>query len=816
MTNNFTKYQKIIDEFRGQVLNKDFETKFTAKVAHIPKTERFLIKMELKRLAGPCTRLIDLRGHVDGECKVYENEGRSHFLDDIAIKVFEENLAFYGKYTFGVYEAVTNTENNFRVIYQKEKQGIKALQIKTKPVQKVFEKTQYPAQLFKFGEYFNRTEERMNFSIALSVTLDGKAIKCNSSDISVNGCKFRIPSIEKISTSKIIAIRFLGLEEEFEFGSSDVFEYEVKNIQLIDNIQLVGVKRVYPNENFRDGFKQFLEGFIQGNKRRYKINLDNTISALQARNFEQYVLPKLNELPVFIGTEEEVFLPKYALTCPNNQNVFQYWQDEDKHSTLNFLLSADRIQRLKKVAVMGNHLLVYSFIHKSQDKYYFYTADEIQLKADPSFMSQFLGFAANKSHFAISTLSIKEINTEKANSLFTLSESLVAKNKYLNLPVSNENLAKIDSLSCLVVVNDITDEYLTKTYREYNFDNIEPSRIKAFGHKRSTAPIYVEELGINYKDHRQEARFKYRTSVDVTCQRLEWSAKSLDFSASGLKIEFENDVALNKGDIVYLSFPELQKVTSAFDLKALPYEVVRVNKKKTIINLRVYVEKHKHIGRTFFKALIDKNKDKLTPDEYALMVPSLAKPLRNIYSSVLDIPNLIVQTSGSRYKIEAIASGQVNGKLLSFMRQISDKKNTYNLYPLLNHLHATNDLMINLKKMHASDTPITTILYVAIKPGAELVENSVITKLSTDLDTIKLQDMFIKNALKTGDFLCLQLKLSRTDAPDMEYLSPELSYISSYAIHRGKQIEQNIWNVSGVVQVLDITKETLLRVKLGV
>lgn len=69
MTNNFTKYQKIIDEFCGQVLNKDFETKFTAKSTNIPKTERFLLKMELKRLAGPCTRLVDLRGHVDGECR---------------------------------------------------------------------------------------------------------------------------------------------------------------------------------------------------------------------------------------------------------------------------------------------------------------------------------------------------------------------------------------------------------------------------------------------------------------------------------------------------------------------------------------------------------------------------------------------------------------------------------------------------------------------------------------------------------------------------------------------------------------------------
>lgn len=816
MTNNFTKYQKIIDEFCGQVLNKDFETKFTAKSTNIPKTERFLLKMELKRLAGPCTRLVDLRGHVDGECRSYEHDNRTHFLDDIAIKAFEESIALYGKYTFGVYETVTNTENNFRVIYQKEKLGLKTLKTNQSTIQKVFEKTQYPAQLFKFGEYYNRIEERMNFSIALLIMINDKPIECNSSDISVRGCRFRIPSTEKMTMGQIFNIRFIGLEEEFQFGSIDTFNYEVRNIQLIDSIQLIGVQRIYPKNKQRDGFKHFLTSFIQENKRRYKINLDNTIAALQARNFEQYVLPKLNELPVFIGKKDECFLPEYALTCPNNQNVFEYWQDENKYSTLNYLITPERIQRLKKASIMGKTLLVYSFIHKSRGKHYFYTADETQLKTDPSFMSEFLGFAANKDHFAISTLSMLNFDTVKANSFFALSESFTKKNQYLNLPISDENIDKIALLSYLVVVNDITEEHLTKTYKRFAYDNISLSRLKVFGHKRLNTPFNVEELGINYKNHRQESRFKYKTLIDVMCQRLQWIAESLDFSASGLKIEFKNEITLSKGDIVYLSFPELQKVTSSFDLKSLPYEIVRINQKKTIINLRVYVEKHKHIGRSFFKALIEKNKDKLTPDEYALMVPGLAKLLRNIYSSSLNIPRLIVQTSGSRYKIEAIVCGEESGSFLPFMRQLSDRNAHYNLYPILNHLNATNALMANLKKMHASDTPITDILYLAIKLDTELVENAVITKSAAELNTSKLQDLFIKNALKKGDFLCLQLTLSRTDAPDMDYLNPELSYISSYAIHKGKQIEQDIWSVTGVVQIADITQETMLRVKLAV
>ena len=92
MTTDFSKYQKIIDQFSGKVFDSDFEARFSAVTKNIPKTERFLLKMELKRLASPCTRLVDLRGHVDGECRPYEHESRVHFLDELAIRVFEQAL----------------------------------------------------------------------------------------------------------------------------------------------------------------------------------------------------------------------------------------------------------------------------------------------------------------------------------------------------------------------------------------------------------------------------------------------------------------------------------------------------------------------------------------------------------------------------------------------------------------------------------------------------------------------------------------------------------------------------------------------------
>jgi len=297
----------------------------------------------------------------------------------------------------------------------------------------------------------------------------------------------------------------------------------------------------------------------------------------------------------------------------------------------------------------------------------------------------------------------------------------------------------------------------------------------------------------------------------TNAKNLDLNGKSHDFSTNGIKVEFDQAVALKPSDIIHITFPELQKITSAFELKSLPYEVMRISNDNSLVNLRVHVEKHQHIGRSFFKALIDKNKNKLASDDRSNSMPGLSKALRNIYSSSSNSLALIIQTSGSRYKIETITANQDNSKLLGYCRHLSDRKQHYNLYPLLNNLQATSLMNNTLKKMKTGDAPITDIMYLSFNLDKETVEQAVTTKLESELQSDKLKQMFINKALKRGHFLCLQMKLSRAEEPDMELLNPELSYISSYAIHRGKQIEQEIWSVAGIVQVFDITQETLIR-----
>jgi hypothetical protein len=811
MNTDFSKHQKIIDKFRGEVNKPSFDIKFTQSTKPLAKTEKFLLKMELKRLASACARSIDLRGLVDGDCKLFEYSGQSHFLDDVAVRVFEENIEKYKGYTFGVYEAVRNTENNFRVIYQKEQQKVEQSKSQEAPIEaskKTTDKIQYPITIFPLNQYHDRIEERMNYVISLEVVLENAQKKSVSSiDVSTKGVKFRLNNKEPLYIDQKITIVFKGLDNEFQFGKGEALVYQVKNIHSDANTQLIGCQRIDALDD--DAFEKFLQGYIHGNKRRYKINLENTISALQSRTFEQYVLPKINELPIFFERLDNQLSPRYVLTTNNNQPTFQYWQDEENNSNLHFLVNEERLARLLKSHKQGKSLLVYSFIHHNQGKDFFYTIDEEQLSKDTDFSFTFLTFASKKSSFAVTKLTYFSIDKYRTYSPFTLSNTQELDKQYINLPPSEEVVSCIGSLDFSVVASDITHKKSVEQYQNFSTNELDVSKLKKFGHKRLKDKLVVEELGVTYKNQRQEPRFMYNTSIILECKKMQWAGDSVDFSISGLKVELGESSELSVGEVVYISFPNLQKITSSHDLKKLPYEVVKINKKQTVINFRVHIKDHQHVGRSFFKLLIDKNKDKLTADEYSLLVPGLAEALRTHYAQSLHIPTLIVQKSGSRYKIEALVTNDNGNEFLQQLNNLSDRKSYYNFYPLLTKLYKDNYIESCLKKLIISDEPIAEVLYISIAKNIEQVDKDVNLKFEGELETTDLRKDFINQALSNGYFFSFQLKISRTNEPDLEYLNTELSYISAYAIHRSKQIEQDIWSVVASIQYIDITHEVL-------
>ncbi len=58
----------------------DFDYLLSQMTEGEPPSTKILVKMELNRIMEPCTKTIDLRGRVNGECREYELDGLKHWL----------------------------------------------------------------------------------------------------------------------------------------------------------------------------------------------------------------------------------------------------------------------------------------------------------------------------------------------------------------------------------------------------------------------------------------------------------------------------------------------------------------------------------------------------------------------------------------------------------------------------------------------------------------------------------------------------------------------------------------------------------------
>ncbi len=79
--------------------SEDFDYLLGQMTEGDPPSVKILVKMELNRVMAPCTKPIDLRGRVKGECREYELDGLKHWLDDVAFNAYHKNTRKFGGYT---------------------------------------------------------------------------------------------------------------------------------------------------------------------------------------------------------------------------------------------------------------------------------------------------------------------------------------------------------------------------------------------------------------------------------------------------------------------------------------------------------------------------------------------------------------------------------------------------------------------------------------------------------------------------------------------------------------------------------------------
>ena len=812
MSQELEQYKDIIDQLIPLLGNADFNRALLQLTHHLAKEKRFLIKMEINRLTRPCLRAIDLRGQVDGECELYEFNNISHYLDAVAIRVFEEQVKIFGQYTFGVYEAVMQTENNFKVMRAKAEQA--AEMGDETPVKKPVEPSanQFQTSIVQLFKYHQRVNERMNFAVAVNVTGENNnAQGGNSVDISTTGLRVKLAKQPIFSVGELVYVTFRGLDEDYTFDKNRGVAYRIVKINQQHDSYFLALQR---DEAVPDPqFETFLENFIHGNKRRYKINMTNTIDAVINKSVEQNYSTTNLALPVFIEVKDRKAIPRFAMLNEVNRDVINYWNDEDDVNHLDLLFTRERLKSVIVKPKPLRELYVYSFTHVRDNKVFFYSASNEELEANPELKDVYLGFGARRASWRVFKLKVTDMDPNQAHVPLSIPDNIDSKIKRFNMPPAPRLMSKLINLRYIVHVSDVTTVVGQRIMYDYDFQRDSVAELKKFGHSRQASPHEIKVFRYKYDEKRLEPRYILRVHANIKTDydAQEIIAISEDISVRGLRLELKTPFTGNVDDRIIVGFPKLQQLTVKHSVLNLNYRVVNIGTDGTIVHLRAIAGEEGLSARKFFEELIKDNKRKLVciPDEEE--IPGIGHALRCINARNPAAATLQVLKDGARLIPYGCVLGQHDNRIARLLTHNSAKGKVNVEFLFRDRLSERPFIQGTIKRSKVEKRPLTGELLIAFNPELKDPEAAIVVKFSKDFESPQERTAFIQESLKNGQFIAVHVLLLATGKPDLGLIQAELNYVSAYALHKAKDLENRLWNVVASVHLTDITAKVLFR-----
>jgi hypothetical protein len=770
----------ILEQLQPLFVDPDFDNLFNQMTADETNSARFLLKMELNRLWSPCIRIMDMRAK-GYPCQLIQHSGIQHYLGEHDNKIFQNALQRYQqRYTTGVYETV---------IANASPQHNKANEVK-----RTTSNSRLQVRTLQFGSYQQGREERIHYSSAVTLILaDGKSIRAKTSNLSVNGIRISLLDPCSYEVGQTCQVLFSGLQNE---QADDIITipalYQIRGEDHQDQQSWLRLSC----EDDRPEFKDYLSNFIQKNKGRYRVSVDFAFTTTEIKGFEQFYLPRLTGLPLFFSHEQVIKL-EYVLKTENNQQELEYWRDERNLDRLSGLFNQARMERLVAQLTKLKSVLIYCFAHTVRSHIYFFSATEHELE-DTGLKELFFTVGSKRSSWRVYNLTLQAIDPQFA--VEKMIDSNIGMEQY-----RQGLIHQLRQLRYIAQLTPINLECHLDDFSCWQPAQNDANLLQRFGHQSDALSFQIELL--HYAQLRREPRYMHKTPTVVRLNTHALIGWTRDISTLGLQIELEAALPCKVGDIIQLSLPKMQELMKNIDLSDLRYRIVNSNNTRTVLHLTVEGDEKSHPGREFFQILIEQNQKKLAIAKEQRHYRGLANTLRNLYVNFQFNYALYVDRHYAS-KLGILGIAQATQTLDSLL--LNPERNQADLHPLFKGDMLKQALIAPLQQSRREDRPQSVELYILHSKLPQGKQQNEI-QLCDQFQNTHERKEFINKALSFGEFYSVQLRISRTGRPDMEYLAKELHYIATYAIHKAKQLEEALWSVVGVCDVIDTTTATLHR-----
>ena len=759
-----------------------------------------LVRAEITRLQAPCNTVIDMRAVAPNACQPYGFGQLIHLLTPLGIERFESENHRYGRYSVGVFEALQQLQ------YEMTAGKADATQTHS-----------FVSPTLQFFNYPQRSSERMHFSInVLLYTAVETKYHLKTVDLSIMGLQVKVNKNVDVKLGDNVIIVFDGLANEYSTIANTTIEYDVvRVVEHSDELRIFLHRAQAHNE---PQVTEFIANFIRGNKYRYKINLENTINAVENKVCEQYFTPRFPSLPVYIShqvdkahPQSEVLQPKFAMSNSGNANILSYWQDEQHQQRIGNLVSQSRIEELISKNSDQREIFVYAFNHVKNNKVYFYSASQSELEAQPGTKNILLSYGAHKASWRVFKLQLSHMSPTQAYTPLSIPNEGHKDAKTENMPPSARLMKHLIDLRYIVLVSDLTDSFAMRYYQQIPLDKSKIALLHQFAHAHNKLPPQLTIRRYKYQDIRKETRYHLRTNVELTAAGHSYSGVTEDISMSGLRIELDEPLPELTDTNVSLAFARLQTMTKRFDLTNLTYEIVNIHTNRHIIHLRYTGSQIAQQENPFFMELIKRNKEKLKADLLPEETPGLSHALRCIYAkNAMNIAFFINQRT-HLFTPEFSVYNQGDGRLKSMLTRFSIEGH-FNLEFLYRDRDQPSPFIRRcLAQLKMGLGEQEHEIFIRYCPEKIHINDVIVPYINQQFTSSTQRQQFIKKALALGEFVAIKLILKDTTTVELDTIKTELDYLHEHANYKAEKVVDKLKHIQGFGYILDITDEVLYR-----
>ncbi|MCA2016899.1 PilZ domain-containing protein [Vibrio tritonius] len=743
---------------------------------------KLLVKMELNRIMTSCHKSVDLRGRVNGECREYEIDGITHWLDDVAFNAYHKSIRKYGSYTEGVWEALNNTRNNFRVM---QKRGAPQQENQAK-------RSQFEADPIKLGYDLKRLENRLRISTQIEIHLKNKqqVIHALSVDLSTSGARFKVPSFFDYKLGDIITVRFIELYKEYEISGLEAdIEYRILAVdESYDNDAIKFLRVLRLTET--DAIDRVITESLNSNRKKTSHDNQDKIIRARTRAYEHTYLKHSCSLPLFFSGNEL----KIALITENNLPIWQYWHDERNQQALGTLFNTQRMASLTKAGVHDSNNVLYAFKHEYKDRTLFFSM--MMPEAKPEERKLFWHIGAKRDSWKVFRLWMFELSKEERRELASHSEELSQRSR---------------NLTHYGILQEISDLQSAHDYLFVDKPALSSKVINPFCHPRK---IHGMPMGVYFdaRSRRKEPRYHFRTPLTlIDSEGKQHTGFTVDISKRGLSIIIEEPLSIKAQDKATIDFNELKLYDKELPLNSVPYQVIRVSPEGRRVQLMLEETSSTMKIIAFFSGMIENNRDKLLKKAEILPSHELLESLHNILLDKMVSSPVFVDKATRNLRPRVIGVNYPLPRHIEFLAKLG-RENKISLDPVFKG--HTNTLLANPMKRIDGVEPQFIELYISILKFGSRVK-SIETQLMNEFETTQQRIEFIKNAQNMGELFVLRIASAPIFDAFTTLLRADLEELAQISIQNSTTLEKEITSLAGYSEIVDITDEVLTRLQLN-